>query len=275
MPEYLIATGADVNTVNGGDMTPLHLSSMNGHGQCVNVLIAAGADMNAVNNERKTALHLCASNGHADCMELLLRAGAEKNMKYSRFGTALVCALQSKKELNITCFELLLQAEPDEGKVSIPSFVLVQRDIPNIKLLIDAALRVDPVFDDNYTLLRLAVQHGNVNAVEQLITRGASVNTTYCTKTVLAWALYHNQKSCVDYLISAGADVNTALSDVVLRGLRGDVSMIKKLLKARALVNTNDKIEKPPQSLANDCYTTLVRTTENGCLKRRHRKLSV
>lgn len=44
--KYLIESKADINQVNNTGSTPLHAGSLNGYGECMELLIDQGADIN-------------------------------------------------------------------------------------------------------------------------------------------------------------------------------------------------------------------------------------
>jgi hypothetical protein len=83
----------DPSTPNGIGQTGLHVSSLWGNHQCVQVLIDAGADLNAQNTlTGATPLHFAADDdiGRGDpagrrlCLRLLLAAGADKDIEDAR-----------------------------------------------------------------------------------------------------------------------------------------------------------------------------------------------
>jgi len=73
----LIAKGANVNTKDNWDWTPLH-SAVYGHKDIVELLIAKGADVNARDAEGRTPLSYAKEEGHTEIVELLRKHEAKE-----------------------------------------------------------------------------------------------------------------------------------------------------------------------------------------------------
>lgn len=73
----LIASGADVNSVETDGWTALIWASHFGHLFIVSLLITAGADMNATDSNGKTALTYALDNKHIETVRVLLAADAK------------------------------------------------------------------------------------------------------------------------------------------------------------------------------------------------------
>lgn len=69
--QHALQQDADVNALKHGN-TYLHVASMNGHTELVQLLLDAGADVTAVNSYGLTALHMASSAKHFGVVELLL-----------------------------------------------------------------------------------------------------------------------------------------------------------------------------------------------------------
>ena len=92
----LIEQGADLESVDGGMNTPLHLAVEKGLTDIVLLLIKQNADVNAANRDKhQTSLHIAATYGYAKIVSMLLEAGAEINAQDGLEGnTALHLAAQ-------------------------------------------------------------------------------------------------------------------------------------------------------------------------------------
>jgi ankyrin repeat protein len=71
----LLEKGADVNAMNKGGFTALHMASLMGHEDIVAILLEKGlekgADVNAENKSGDTALILASKNGHPKIVKLI------------------------------------------------------------------------------------------------------------------------------------------------------------------------------------------------------------
>jgi hypothetical protein len=57
--------------------TALHIASLDGKSDAVDILLRAGADPDIVNDGGNTALHMASRNGQVRCVDLLCKAGAD------------------------------------------------------------------------------------------------------------------------------------------------------------------------------------------------------
>ena len=68
--------GADTGHARPKGWTALHLATMRGHADCVQLLLEAGADKEKADERDYTPLHFAAMQDRPDCLRLLLEAGA-------------------------------------------------------------------------------------------------------------------------------------------------------------------------------------------------------
>lgn len=73
----LIQLGADVDTRNNKQQTPLHLAAKEDRCQVVELLIHHGADVESKDRRGKTPLQYASVNGESDTVEMLLKGGAQ------------------------------------------------------------------------------------------------------------------------------------------------------------------------------------------------------
>lgn len=84
--------GADIDSVDKGGNTALHLASKKGYINTVRLLIRAGADANLKRKDGKTALILAISGKHDDVAMLLIEKGANVNIQDDYGITAIMFA---------------------------------------------------------------------------------------------------------------------------------------------------------------------------------------
>ena len=92
----LIASGADVNAVDGQGTTPIYMPVVEGDKAMVKLLLEKGADPNARERNRgDTLLHAAAVAGRLDVAELLIAHGADATAKNAVGVPPLLVAVQS------------------------------------------------------------------------------------------------------------------------------------------------------------------------------------
>ena len=79
--ETLIESGAKINR----STTPLIISAIKGHLECMKVLIREGADLNIQGGNGNTALTAAAIKGHVESVKLLIQAGADLDIREEKW----------------------------------------------------------------------------------------------------------------------------------------------------------------------------------------------
>ena len=106
--ELLIKSGGNLNKQCNNDWTALHWASRYGYKDCVELLIKSGADLNKQDIYGYTSLHEASRNGHKECVKLLIKAnGININKKDNDGDTALH---KASKFGHKDCLELLVKA---------------------------------------------------------------------------------------------------------------------------------------------------------------------
>ena len=127
--------------------TPLYYASKNGHIHTINWLLDNGASVNEDNSYGNTALHIACLDADEDSVQLLIKRGAEINVINHKGETPIFNAARTGKQ----------------GHIAI-----LAREKANLDQR-----------DDNGTFpLLLACENGHTNAIEELITNGASLKVT-------------------------------------------------------------------------------------------------
>ena len=75
-----ISRGADVNSFDGGNYTPLHHAAQGGHLAVVKALIALGAEVNVKSGNDETPLHFATDGGYGDVVKILIDHGADASV---------------------------------------------------------------------------------------------------------------------------------------------------------------------------------------------------
>ncbi|RIA93421.1 hypothetical protein C1645_677435, partial [Glomus cerebriforme] len=105
--KLLLKNNANPNICNGDNVTPLIISSYNGHTDTVKALLdKGGVNINYQDNLWKTALSFAALEGHPQIVELLLKKGANVNLADKLGWTPLMLAAYAGRA-NI-CRQLLI-----------------------------------------------------------------------------------------------------------------------------------------------------------------------
>ena len=122
--QVLIETGADVNTVNSRQESPLHYAIMYYASQSssvpvVKVLLEAGADVNAVDTFQRSPLHFASMRNPA-VLPVLLEAGAKVNVLDKGERSPLFVAAKYNKEPSVVAL-MAASADPHLGESPLTS----------------------------------------------------------------------------------------------------------------------------------------------------------
>jgi ankyrin repeat protein len=81
LAKVLIECGANVNSQDMNNWTPLHFASKSGYLGTAQLLLDHGADANALDNNHVTPIHLALQHGHLEIAQLLLLHGANQDSR--------------------------------------------------------------------------------------------------------------------------------------------------------------------------------------------------
>lgn len=113
--QVLLAGGADVNAINKYGVTPLSITSQQGHLDIVRELIAKDAHVDRASATGATPLYTASFNGHLDVVDYLIRSGADVNKGDIESSTPLFYAAQ-KGHLGVVKYLVLSGALPHLAK---------------------------------------------------------------------------------------------------------------------------------------------------------------
>jgi ankyrin repeat protein len=227
-----IKAGADVNAQGGW---PLVAAADKGHLAVVQELIKAGADVNGQYGQyKRTPLEFAAYGGHLAVVQELIKNGADVKASGALASAADKGHLDVVKELIKNGADVNgKEGEPLQNAVSGGYLDVVQ------ELIKDGA---DVNLPTKVGNLQAAAETGNVDIVKALIKAGAKVNAGTKTKPFYtAWAVATglDNKDIVAELERAGARGSRDQRSYALgyAALKGNLELVKKLLKAGADVN--------------------------------------
>lgn len=234
----LLKQGADPNSRNGLELTPLYLAAASHQNDVVKALLKAGATVNAESNYGN-ALTFAAISGNAKGAEILLSKGVEVDYARTDGFTPLLMASYSgavdivkalvarKADVQATCGNdstaLMLAARGGHTEVG--------------RTLLDAGAKVDAVDYDKRTALMAAAMNGHVSFVKLLLQRGAAVDAVDAhgrTALMLATA-YGDYPEVVKVLLEGKADRNakdekgaTAAAFAARRNAKNSMALLGK-----------------------------------------------
>ena len=87
--QKLVSAGADVNTTDNSDCTPLHLAAYYKRLELSQILISGGADLNLQNFNGRTPLHWAVFSSDLEFVQLFISAGSDLNIQDKKGETPL------------------------------------------------------------------------------------------------------------------------------------------------------------------------------------------
>jgi ankyrin repeat protein len=245
--------GADVNSRESHDVTPLLTAVCNNHPSVVSCLLERGAEVDARDDIEGTPLMAAAAYRHLDVLELLLGKGANVNAKNSEGRSALSFALESKGQSG-------MGMKVDEAKTLWESGN--NANVRVIKSLVNHGADINTRDNTGKTPLMSAARFmdlycemDRIGMLKYLVKNGAEVDVSDDQgNSVLMHHIAYNFGETVPTLLEMGATVNTANRDgespLHLAVKREDDRTIERLLASGAQVTIKDSAGKTPLDVA-------------------------
>ncbi len=278
--QALLDKGADPNSQNGLEMTPLHIAAASYQPDVVQALLKAGAKVD-FETVYGTPLAFAAMSGNAMGAETLLQKGAKVNTKRSDSTTVLMMAANSGSPEIIA--ELLkrkanVNAKNDAGSTAL-SFAARNGNVAAGDLLLKGGAIVETADEEGMTPLMYAAMRGQNEFVNLLIKKGAKVNARNAegqTPLMLA-AAYGDSPEVVKSLLKAGADQKardkrgrSAAAFAKVRGYKNSAALLNKPTSAeiaavKVPANTRAAVTNSLKSLESSMTKFTQRATCISC----------
>ncbi|KAK4083776.1 uncharacterized protein Triagg1_1438 [Trichoderma aggressivum f. europaeum] len=226
--EYLIEKGANIETEDSNDETPLMLAIKSAQTSLTACLIDNGANLEAKDENGDTLLTWAIKNEKSDLIAHLIEKGADLEARDENGDTVLTWTIKQQKS--------------DLGTY-----------------LIEKGARLDAKDENGDTLLTWAIKKRKTDLVTQLIEKGADLEATDRSgQTPLILATKSEQKSLMICLISKGANIEAmdlkfqSPLSIAIKSWRRDI--IELLIDEDVNIN---------RVMSND-HTPLMLAIENG-----------
>lgn len=248
--KLLTNASADAN-LRDGNYSPLTTACERGHLSVVKELLNAGANVNLI-DEYGTPLTIACFNNHVSITKELIQNGVDVNSSIKFSPLSIACF-----NGNIELAKVLINAKIDLNSEGPFGSALGEAcrfgHVDLVKLLIKSGADVNfhsPIFE--------ACVHQHLTIVQLLLENGANTDLhksliEACLGQNLSDKCREHQLSIVQQLIKFGAEVNyeskyrgTALQNA---SKSGNYSIVKELIKARAIVNLG-RGNHPPLAIA-------------------------
>ncbi|XP_057320544.1 putative ankyrin repeat protein RF_0381 [Microplitis mediator] len=244
--EYLINSGANVNSLDIKQQTPLHVAVSNENIEIIKLLLDNNADVNVFDNDNLSPLSIAIIKENKEIVALLINK--DKIIVEADFVSLLKIAWYIS---NFEIFDLLLdvglEINPCAAHKIVPPLLLavIRNDFETFECLIDGGAKIDASIWGK-TPLHIAVERENKTMVESLVKNKADVNIDFGNgKTILNVAIEKNNFELMRILVDAGADVNYgAPLDQAIDN--NSYEIVKYLVANGAKVNTCGKWKMTP-----------------------------
>lgn len=246
--EWLICSGADVNTRGGEYGSALQAASQRGHKEVVNMLLDAGADPSPQERKNDSAPHMQAAlgaatvEGKAEEVERLLKEGAKADSRSSSGETPLLLAAWKTNNNRARIIQLILAKTPPESvDTTCPiamnntplMFAIMKEDVESIRLLRKAGASLTLSNDAGYNAENMANETHNRVVIRALAPEKEGGDFAMLTDMVVSLLLFivawvnHNDNGVVARMYGLDPGLDPAWDEVGT-----DISQLHKYERA-------------------------------------------
>ncbi|HLK15130.1 MAG TPA: ankyrin repeat domain-containing protein [Fimbriimonadaceae bacterium] len=206
--QALLKRGADPNSRNGLEFTPLYIAAASYQMDAMQALLGAGAKVDA-DSSYGTPLTFAAATGNAAGAEILLNQGASANtIRTDGLSVLMMAANSGNPALVHALLDHKADVKPaDEGGETALSLAARGGHAKVVEMLLDAGSVVDSTDAEGQTPLMAAAENGSGDTVKLLLAKGANANgkDKQGRTPLLLCAEYSGDAGTIQALLSAGA----------------------------------------------------------------------
>ncbi|MBS1724331.1 MAG: ankyrin repeat domain-containing protein [Armatimonadetes bacterium] len=273
--QALLSQGADPNSQNGLEFSPLYIAAASYQNDVVKILLDSGAKVDS-ETTYGTALTFACATGNLMGAKMLIERGANVNVARTDGITPLMMAANAGATPLVT--ELLAKKANALSKNANGSTALIYAARGGHtaigKMLLEQGISPDRANDEGETPLMAAATGGHTEFIKLLMENGASSNATDKrgrTPLILASA-YGDYPETVKELLKAGADARakdkfgwTAANYAAARNHQGSLAALGKSAPKMAARNVKEAAAMGVQLLQSSMKTFNERTNCISC----------
>jgi ankyrin repeat protein len=217
--ELLLAHKADVDLACGNGSTPAKVAAVKGNVAVLRALVRAKAGLDRVSTKGVAPVYAAANNGRCGALQVL--ADAKANLDCQSAGRTPLCV------------------------------AVEHRNVPAMRVLLDARAQVDLPCTSGTTPLCVAVENGDEQLARLLVDAKAHVDYLGTDRTPLCKAVLARHDRIVRLLVAANASVNaydrlSGMTLTCLAAMRGAADVLSVLIEAKADVDAPRLHSTPP-----------------------------
>ncbi|MFP3016488.1 MAG: ankyrin repeat domain-containing protein [Wolbachia sp.] len=248
-----IRRGANVNAQSRLGWASVFWAIQKNNLNIVKLLVNNGADINAKDNESWMPLHWAVQLGSLDVVKYLVERGANINALTADGRTSLELAVQKNC---VDTIEFLKKAQLDLDKGLLTA--VQDGDLNKVESLANRGASLDTKDNNDWTLLHFAASSNKFDIVKFLLDKNANIKAkdVYGNTPLHVAAQYDSKLEIVEFLLDKNAsginDVNNNGSTPLHVATQGNKpSTVKFLLNKGASIQVKDKHNRTPLGLAD------------------------
>lgn len=252
---YLSISIDEVDVFDSWGRTPLMWAAWRGDSQSVSTLLEYGADPHATSFDGNSVLIYATYGGSLECMKLILATGADINHTSRSLLTPAMGGSQLGDNPAIAKVRLTRGAaiEASRHQMFTPLYVAaLTNKVESLAFLLDCGASVDVSSWNCSTPLSMAISFSNHRMAEELIKRGADLNTAPAfTVSYLRNAAVFGDEKMIRLFISARPAIDVSLKDS--QGCTAEDRMKERLVSMGPLDPRSEGLAAAFQELVDIC----------------------